>query len=176
MKLDLIVIGIVLLFAVGGMYLGAMRSLMKIISFFGSALVSLLLFPVLQKTALYQILVEKLKDILVNKGAVMFPEQAASLAAGILLALGLYFGSKLLLLLLSTVLEGVVRLPLLKQVNRLSGAVLGMAEAAVLIFGLLAVLRLIDATDLRVYSYLEESVLTKACYEYNPLMVFFAGK
>jgi len=37
MKLDLIVLGITLIFVLGGAYLGAMRSLMKILSFFGSA-------------------------------------------------------------------------------------------------------------------------------------------
>ena len=176
MKLDLIVIGITLLFVFGGAYLGAMRSLMKILSFFGSALLSLFLFPLLQKTALYELLVQSAEELLVQRGLVLFPEQAASFLTGIFVALALYFGSKLLLLLLSTVLEGVVRLPLLKQVNRLTGAVLGLAQGAMLIFGILTVLQLIDAPDLKLYALIDESVLTKALYEYNPLIIFFKGK
>ncbi|MBE7042627.1 MAG: CvpA family protein, partial [Ruminococcaceae bacterium] len=53
MKLDLIVLGITLIFVLGGAYLGAMRSLMKILSFFGSALLSLFLFPLLQKSVAF---------------------------------------------------------------------------------------------------------------------------
>ena len=85
-------------------------------------------------------------------------------------------GSKILLFLLSTVLEGVVQLPLLKQVNRMTGALLGVLEAGILIFGVLAVLHLVYTPDWKIYQWIGDSVLTKALYEYNPLMIFFAGK
>ncbi|MBE7043760.1 MAG: hypothetical protein E7399_09790, partial [Ruminococcaceae bacterium] len=124
----------------------------------------------------FDLVAEMIAEMLAERGVALFPEQAASFLTGILFALVLYFGSKLLLLLLSTVLDGVVRLPLLKQVNRLTGALLGATEAAVLIFGVLTVLQLVNAPDLILYEWIEESVLTKALYEYNPLMIFFAGK
>lgn len=176
--MDLIVIAVAGLFILGGAYLGAMRSLIKIFSFFGSALLALFLFPVLQKTTLYHTAVLQMEQVLAKRGVLMFADQAAGFSCSILLALGLYFGSKLLLLLLSTVLEGVVRLPGLKQVNRVTGAFIGLAEAAVLIFSVLAVFRLISqgSAQLPFYSYLEQSVLTKWLYEYNPLMLFFMGK
>ena len=176
MKLDLIVLAVFLLFVLGGMRLGAMGSLMKFLSFFGLALLSFLLFPVLQKTDGYQTAIKKTEEFLIGQGVVVFPDRAASVIAGILLILILYFGGKLLLLLLSTVLEGVVQLPLLKQANRLTGALLGALEAAVLIFGILAVVRLVAAPDMKITQWIGDSVLTKALYEYNPLITFFAGK
>ena len=176
--IDLLIILITVLFVLGGAYLGAMRSIIKIFSFFGSALMALFLFPVLQKTELYQIATLQMEEFLVQKGITVFSDQAAGFLCSILLALGLYFGSKLLLLLLSTVLEGVVRLPGLKQVNRMTGALIGLAEAAVLIFSILAVFRLIarESGKLPFYSYLEQSILAQRLYEYNPLMIFFQGK
>ena len=176
--IDLLIILITVLFVLGGAYLGAMRSIIKIFSFFGSALMALFLFPLLQKTELYQIATLQMEEFLVQKGITVFSDQAAGFLCSILLALGLYFGSKLLLLLLSTVLEGVVRLPGLKQVNRMTGALIGLAEAAVLIFSILAVFRLIarESGELPFYSYLEQSILAQRLYEYNPLMIFFQGK
>ncbi len=176
MKLDLIVLAVILLFVLGGVRLGAMGSLMKLLSFFGSALLSFLLFPLLQKTDGYQRIIEKTEEMLTERGMTVFPDRAASVIAGILLILILYFGGKLLLLLLSTVLESVVQLPLLKQANRLTGALLGALEAAVLIFGILAVLRLVDPPAMKMSQWIGDSVLTKALYEYNPLITFFAGK
>lgn len=176
--IDLLIILITVLFVLGGAYLGAMRSIIKIFSFFGSALMALFLFPLLQKTELYQIATLQMEEFLVQKGITVFSDQAAGFLCSILLALGLYFGSNLLLLLLSTVLEGVVRLPGLKQVNRMTGALIGLAEAAVLIFSILAVFRLIarESGELPFYSYLEQSILAQRLYEYNPLMIFFQGK
>ncbi len=175
MKLDLIVLAVTLLFVWGGIRLGAMGSLMKLLSFFGSAFLSLILFPILQKTDGYQRIIEKTEVLLTERGMTLFPDRAASLVSGILLALVLYFGSKAVLLLLSTVLEGVCKLPLLKQVNRLTGALLGLLEAAILILGILAVLRLTEGSDFKIIQWIEESVLTKALYTYNPLILFFGG-
>ncbi len=176
MKLDLMVLAVIFLFVLGGIRLGAMGSLMKFLSFFGSALVSLFLFPVLQKTQGYQTAIKKIEEILIRQGVTVFPDRAASIIASILLILILYFGGKLLLLLLSTVLEGVVQLPLLKQANRLTGALLGALEAGVLILGFLAVVRLVATPDMEINQWIGDSVLTKALYEYNPLITLFAGK
>ncbi len=176
MKLDLIVLAVILLFVLGGIRLGAMGSLMKFLSFFGSALLSLILFPILQKTNMYQGIMEKTKELLIGQGVTVFPDRAAQVAASILLFLILYFGSKVLFLLLSTVLEGVVQLPFLKQLNRLTGALLGALEAAVMIFGILAVVRFVGTPEMKIVQWIQNSVLTKALYEYNPLILFFAGK
>lgn len=176
--MDLLVIAVITLFVLGGAYLGAMRSLIKICSFFGSALLALFLFPVLQKTELYHGGTVWMEQLLTQKGVSVFTDQAAGFLCSILLALGLYLGSKLLLLLLSTVLEGVVRLPGLKQVNRMTGGLIGLAEAAILIFAVLAVFRMMEqgSGELPFYSYLEQSFLTRQLYEHNPLMLFFQGR
>lgn len=176
MKLDLIAVGILFLFTAGGFCFGAMRSVMKFVSFFGSALISLFLFPLLRKTVVYGLLNEMTERWLLSRSTVLFPKQVASMLSGILLAVILYFGSKILLLLLSSVLEGVTRLPLLKQANRFTGAVLGVAEAGILILGVLALIRIANVTDLELYEWIQQSVFVKMLYDKNPLIVILAGK
>ncbi len=176
MLLDLIVLFIIILFVFINSKTGAIKSLMKIISFFGSAVLSLILFPLIQQTKTYELFLEKAEVFLQKQGVEFFTDQVASMVAGIVLAILLYLGSKLLLTVLSVLLEGVVQLPLLKQMNHLTGALLGLSEALVVIFGILVLLRLINASDLPVYHWIENSVLTRLFYEYNPLMLIFTGK
>ena len=68
MLIDLIAVAITLFFILGSAYLGAMRSLVKIASFFGSAILSLLLFPWMQKSALYHVGVQWMERQLAAKG------------------------------------------------------------------------------------------------------------
>ena len=166
MLIDLIAVAITLFFILGSAYLGAMRSLVKIASFFGSAILSLLLFPWMQKSALYHVGVQWMERQL-----------AAGVLCSFLLAILLYLCSKLVLFLLSTFLEGIVRLPVLKQVNRLTGAILGFAEAVLLICAALAILHFMAASsgDLPIYGALRQAPITGWLYEQNPLLLLFRG-
>ena len=60
----------------------------------------------------------------------------------------------------------------------MTGGLIGLAEAAILIFAVLAVFRMIEqgSGELPFYSYLEQSFLTRQLYEHNPLMLFFQGR
>lgn len=177
MLIDLIAVAITLFFILGSAYLGAMRSLVKIASFFGSAILSLLLFPWMQKSALYHVGVQWMERQLAAKGLTLFTDQAAGVLCSFLLAILLYLCSKLVLFLLSTFLEGIVRLPVLKQVNRLTGAILGFAEAVLLICAALAILHFMAASsgDLPIYGALRQAPITGWLYEQNPLLLLFRG-
>ena len=176
MILDLILLLIVLMFVLINSKRGAIKSLMKLISFFGSAVLSIILFPLIQQTKSYKIILEYAEMFLQKQGVQFFSDQVASMVVGIILAVILYLVSKLFLSLMSVLLDGIVHLPLLKQINHLTGALIGLAEAAVLIFGSLMFLRLIGASDLSVYRWIENSVLTRLFYEYNPLMLIVTRK
>lgn len=110
-------------------------------------------------------------------------EQTAGLAAwtadaltdkivGMLGAIILFVCIRILLGLLFKLLDAVFNLPLLKSVNKILGALLGLLNGAIIVYGLCAVLTLLSANAVMapVMQAIEGSLVTRCFYEYNILL------
>lgn len=91
---------------------------------------------------------------------------------GALAAIILFIGIKLLLSLIFYMLDALFNLPVLHGVNKMLGAVLGLVNGAIIIYGLCAVLTLISANEAMtpIMTSIEKSLITRCFYEYNILL------
>lgn len=91
---------------------------------------------------------------------------------GALAAIILFIGIKLLLSLIFHMLDALFNLPVLHGVNKMLGAVLGLVNGAIIIYGLCAVLTLISANEAMtpIMTSIEKSLITRCFYEYNILL------
>lgn len=82
---------------------------------------------------------------------------------------------KIILLVLSTILDNFAKLPVLKQMNRFSGLLFGFAKGGIIIFIILAVcvpiISLIE-NDF-IFNSLQNSTMTKYLYDHNLLLLLF---
>lgn len=91
---------------------------------------------------------------------------------GVLAAVILFIGIKLLLSLIFHMLDALFNLPVLHGVNKMLGAVLGLINGAIIIYGLCAVLTLVSANEAMtpIMTAIEKSLVTRCFYEYNVLL------
>lgn len=116
--------------------------------------------------------VDQAKDSVVKVVAHNLTETAIS----IIVMIGIFIITRLLLLLVKTVLEVVAEIPIIKQFNEIGGIIYGIIRAILLIYVILAIISLIvpmlDNTT--ILTTINDSILTKILYNNNIiLMIFF---
>lgn len=120
----------------------------------------------------------------VHDGAVLVADQVVRPVTVALLRIVLAVVLTVLILLLihalARLLDLIARLPVLHQLNRLLGALLGAAKGVVVVLLALAVLRIAlpmrEAPGLFSPENLEQSILFGAMYEHNPLYAMLENK
>lgn len=116
--------------------------------------------------------VNQAKDSVVKVVAHNLTETAIS----IIVMIGIFIITRLILLFAKAILEAVSELPIVKQFNEVGGIIYGIIRAILLIYVILAIISLIlpmlDKTI--ILSAINDSILTKILYNNNLiLMIFF---
>ena len=83
--------------------------------------------------------------------------------------------SKLILMIISMFLKGIVKLPVLKQFDKIGGVVLGAVEGVVLVYVVLAVISISSMvwSNNKLAEYVEESSIGGMIYENNIIVKYF---
>lgn len=97
-------------------------------------------------------------------------------AINIIVMIGIFAITRLILLLAKTILEAISEIPIIKQFNEVGGIIYGIIRAILLIYIILAIISLIapmlDKTT--ILTAINDSILTKILYNNNIiLMIFF---
>lgn len=97
-------------------------------------------------------------------------------AINIIVMIGIFVITRLILLLAKTILEAISEIPIIKQFNEVGGIIYGIIRAILLIYIILAIISLIapmlDKTT--ILTAINDSILTKILYNNNIiLMIFF---
>lgn len=101
--------------------------------------------------------------------AMLLAEATSSLAATLTSGLALFILIKLGVRLLRGILNSAAKkMPLVKGVNTLLGAVVGLLQATLIVCGILAILTVFPVVSIS--QYLEKSLFLGALYENNPLV------
>lgn len=201
---DICVIAIVAFFVYIGYRSGLMRSVVRIASYIVSIIVSLFLYPVISDILIKTPIYEKLTSIISEKYIMQDFADSASVTFGILakyvergaesVASGIAGSiatliinvlafvvvlilSKLIIRIVSRTFNIFTKLPVIKQFNRLGGAILGGLSGVLVLYIAFAVLFLFSPIDpqSRVAAEIEESTLASEIYE-NNIIVNFIGE
>lgn len=116
--------------------------------------------------------VNQAKDSVVKVVAHNLTETAIS----IIVMIGIFIITRLILLFAKAILEAVSELPIVKQFNEVGGIIYGIIRAMLLIYVILAIISLIlpMLDETMILSAINNSILTKMLYNNNIiLMIFF---
>src|SRR5699024_9864325 len=80
----------------------------------------------------------------------------------------IFFGTKIILQIIAFMLDFVARLPVLKQLNKLLGAILGFVEVYLILFVLLYVVALTPVGKLQ--GYVADSFVARLIVEFTPFL------
>lgn len=80
----------------------------------------------------------------------------------------IFFGVKIILQIIASMLDFVARLPVLKQLNKLLGAVLGFVEVYLIIFVLLYIIALVPIG--KIQGYIADSFVATQIVEHTPFL------
>src|SRR5699024_3651790 len=80
----------------------------------------------------------------------------------------IFFGTKIILQIIASMLDFVARLPVLKQLNKLLGAILGFVEVYLILFVLLYVVALTPVGKLQ--GYVADSFVARLIVEFTPFL------
>ena len=120
---------------------------------------------------------DKLVDI--PKAMETISSELAEIIISVLSLIILYIGIRIALIIFRHLLEGITKLPILKQIDKLGGFALGALEGLLTVYIVCAVLMLFNAspTYVKIYEVIEQSVIAKLFFENNIIMNFmFPGK
>ena len=115
---------------------------------------------------------EKLIDI--PKAMDAISAELAKIIVSILSLIVLYIGIRIALIILRYLLEGITKLPLFKQIDKLGGFTLGALEGLLTVYIVCAILMLFNAspTYVKIYEVIEQSTIAKYFFENNFIINF----
>lgn len=191
---DLVLIGIIVIFALLGFRAGFVKMVFRVLSFFAAIILAKVLYPVLsaciKTTSIYGDIVKKITDKSAETGIIPnFPwlgESAASVPAAYLAGItvniisfaAVIIAVKLILVLAEKALKLFTSLPVIGFVNHISGLALGICEGALIILVFLALVSALE--PLRTNETIDKAVnrpgITSAVYNNNPLLRLTSDK
>lgn len=115
--------------------------------------------------------VEATKDAVIQSVA----KELSQTAIKLIVIIGIYVTTKILLLLAKAILEAVAELPIIKQFNEVGGIIYGILRGIILIYVILAIVSLIlpiiDKTT--VLTAINNTIITKILYNNNLILMLF---
>lgn len=113
----------------------------------------------------------------VNSLADALSSSLARFAINIISVILLFIAIRILLSFVKLILEGVAKLPVFNQVNKLGGFAFGAVEGLLMIYVVLAVISLFSATNKfgELFTAIDSSVFTRFLYQHNFLLDLIAG-
>lgn len=205
MLADICVVAVVAFFIYSGYRAGLMKSFIKLLSYIVAIIISFFLYPVLSgflvKTPLYDMLVRVIGENYIMQGAADMTngntfgilteyigagiESAAAGIAGSIALLLINILSFIIVLILSKFIIRIVskifniftKLPVIKQFNRLGGAVFGGAIGVLLLYIICAVIFLFFpfSPQSKIAQQIDNSVFASELYE-NNIILDYIGK
>ena len=195
---DIIVIGIVVICIIHGYKSGFLKSLINIGAYIVSILLSFILHPILSglmmKTPLYTFFVQKISEkyptVEALKSELQFlekylqgvegavSEMAATLLISIISFILIVIICKVAISLIAKGLNLFTRLPVLKQFNRLGGAITGGVIGIVVIYVAMALMVICAPIDnfAEITSEIHKSVFAKEMYNNNIMLNLINGE
>ncbi len=197
MLADAFVVAVVVIAIVIGYKMGFLKSVISVVSYVASIILSFLFYPILSdflvKTPLYPFFVEKLnKNYLsaekfalsedgffasyLNKGIESATEGIAGAMAQLLISIIAFviiiILSKIAIRLIAKALKVFTKLPVIKQFNRLGGAIAGAFMGVLVIYIVFALVVVISPlkADSKVMAEIEKSSFASEMYENNILL------
>lgn len=169
---DLIIVGVVVLSVIVGYQCGFIKTVLGLFSSIISILLTYLLYPVLLKTPYYDSLslwaMNATQTFLKNS---FLSEQVAQVALNIIFILLLFFIIKIVVKLLIGMIDIIAKIPVIKQVNKLGGAIGGLLSGVLIVYFILGVLFLakdaIHEPAKEAYQAIDHSVIGKSIYDNN---------
>lgn len=204
MLADICVLIVVMFFVYSGYKAGLMRSFVKIASYIVSIIISFFLYPVISDLLIKTPIFEKLVDAIekkhqlsplvdvptdtfgilsnyIDKGVQAategFAQAIAVLLVNILAFVIVLILSKLIIRIVGSIFNIFTKLPVIKQCNRLGGAVLGGVMGVLVLYLVCAVLFLFSPLDphSRAFYEIENSTFASEIYQ-NNFVLNFIGK
>lgn len=102
-----------------------------------------------------------------------------SMAINIISMLILFFGMKIVFMVLGFVLNGIMQLPILKEINKMAGTALGFVEGILTVYVFFAIMTFFSSVGQlgKFLTTVQASMFAKYFYNYNVLlMLLFGGK
>lgn len=129
-------------------------------------------FPDFLRNFILENLPDTTKIVDVTKVADLLTDQITRIVIDVLALAIIYFAIRIILFLLRFLLEGLSKLPIFKQIDKLGGFVLGAVEGVLTIFILMAILMLFHTTPSfdYLFSLINDSVIAKYFYENNVII------
>ena len=169
---DIVLFILVAVFMLWGYRRGLIRTVIHLISVFVCGIITFVLFPFVKQAIQFNDLMEQLMDKMMQVGGSFVTADSLGFVCNILLAFLVFLCLRLVLSLLAKALDSVAKLPVLKQMNKLAGAVFGVLEGLLIVYLILGVLDLIQPNvgNLAIYEYINDSEYLKALYQNNILL------
>lgn len=183
--LDLIIVLLLVINIIIGYKKGLVEVVFNICAFIIALVVALILYKpvsniVIKNTNIYGKIRETIvnnnneeeqsivKDVQ-NKTKEQLADVISIKAVNIIVAIVLFIITRIAVILLKTVLEGIAELPIIKQFNQIGGIGYGILKGFLLIYILVTLLFFVNAIvgNNKVSAVVEESFITKVLYENN---------
>lgn len=202
--IDIIILGFILLSAIGGYKKGLISLGIHLFAFVLALLISFILYRpigniVINTTEIDETIQatiqnnienianndsmenELTKDLIESAKNGMLPEVSKQLAYNIVYLgtmIVLFLVLRVCLMLVSTVANAISKLPILDQVNKLGGAAYGVIRGIIITYAILMVISLIIAVNPKnkLTQMVDDTYLAKTMMENNILNVFFVSK
>ena len=203
MVADLICLAVVVTFVSVGYKRGLMKSLLGLVSSVAAIILSFMLYPVissmLAKTPLFEFLVNAINENYIKGSAfdeggalavfakylgsgvqsgLQNPAEAiARLLLNIVSFVVVIIAGKVIIKLVGNTLDLFAKLPVIKQFNRLGGAVLGGLGGVLILYIVFAVVVFVSPFDAgsKIHTEIEDSVVALELYENNLLLNLLSG-
>ena len=193
--IDIIIIAIIALFVFWGYYRGLIKVAFKILTFFAAIIITLLLYKpvsnvIIDKTQIDEnienAIVEKfssdkdeqlkeedmqnMSEVLVKY--IMVAKEISIVSINIIVALGLFILTKLILIVFKALSKVLEDLPIIKQFNKTGGVIYGLLQGLLVVFVILAIISLCASMieNFGIISSINESVIGSFLYNNNIIL------
>ena len=169
---DMVIAAIVLLSVIVGYQCGFIKTVLGLFSNIFSIVLTYLLYPVLLKSPLYDSLslwaFNAAQSLLKNS---FLSEQAVQVSLNIIFILILFFVIKLVVKMLIGMIDVIAKIPVIKQINKLGGAIGGFLSGMLIVYFILGVLFIakdsLNEPAKEAYKAIDQSVIGKNIYDNN---------
>lgn len=168
--LDWIATFVLLFFLVRGYRKGLIYTVIHLVSFALCTIATFLLLPWVRSTVSYQRAVTTMTRAI--QETVPLDKTLLGFVCAILTGFLLFLVLRVCISLVGRLLGGVAKVPVIKQVNKLLGAVFGLVFGLAVILALLGIFRLVQPawSEAKIFLMIEQSLYVRAMYENNVLL------
>ena len=169
---DIIVLAVLLIFTVLGLYKGLVNTVVHIASFFLSGILTFSLLPMVKQAVGFDALTDSLGNTIEGFGINMMQKEVATLLISVIIVIVLFLIIRFLIMLFGKVLDTIANLPLIKYVNKLGGAVLGVLQGFLIVYLALGILFLLhhNSPSVLFKSDIQNSAYASRMYDDNILL------